>query len=276
MKSLTEIRDSFNLKYSNVNSGDAPGLNDYEISMYLTEAQKQVLDEYYRGTPGRGESFELTERARKALSGLVETMEVLLDASGSTASIPGVSPKFSCVEAFGDSLVARSRWRVLVESVLLRVEDDEGNEIAGDCDNGKVLEVEVASLDTLVVALKNPFRRPDDDHVFRVDTRAGETLVFSAGLLKSRPGRKVKAIYSNAFLRFPSPLILVDLNDFVIANGLGTYDLTIDGMTSPSTLPLPYDDFVLDMIISRAVVLATKDYKENTLGTQATLQVAAE
>ena len=42
----TWIRDRFNLQYNNVFSNQAPGLVDYEISMYLTMAHIEIIDEY--------------------------------------------------------------------------------------------------------------------------------------------------------------------------------------------------------------------------------------
>jgi hypothetical protein len=268
MKGLVEIRDSFNLKYNNINSGGAPGLNDYEISMYLTEAQKQVLDEYYCGTPGKRETFELTERSRVALAGMVETLDVALDTSATTTSLPGLSSLQTCLKLGTTDPVA---WRLLSESVRIEIEP------SSSCNNGRVLNVEPVALDEIVISLKNPFKRPDTDHVFRVDTSIGELLVFGSNVLKTAPGEDdLRVIYTRAFLRFPKPLILVNLEDFVLANLDTSYELTIDGEHLPTELPLPYDDFVLDVIISRAVVLATKDYKENTLAVQAAMQAMVE
>ena len=45
-KDTTWIRDRFNLQYNNIFSNTAPGLVDYEISMYLTMAHIEVIDEY--------------------------------------------------------------------------------------------------------------------------------------------------------------------------------------------------------------------------------------
>ena len=42
----TWVRDRFNLQYNNIFSNQAPGLVDYEISMYLTMAHIEIIDEY--------------------------------------------------------------------------------------------------------------------------------------------------------------------------------------------------------------------------------------
>ena len=68
MRSGDEIRELFNLKYNNLNSSQSPGFNDFEISMLLTNAQREVVDMYYTGYYHRNQSFEIVERVRKNIS----------------------------------------------------------------------------------------------------------------------------------------------------------------------------------------------------------------
>ena len=49
MRTGQEIRDIFNLHYDNIMSAASPGLNDYEISLYLTQAHKEIIYNYYSG-----------------------------------------------------------------------------------------------------------------------------------------------------------------------------------------------------------------------------------
>lgn len=60
----TWVRDRFNLQYNNVFSNQAPGLEDYEITMYLNMAHIEVLDEYCN-------SVDLFEKYRSILSGYI-------------------------------------------------------------------------------------------------------------------------------------------------------------------------------------------------------------
>ena len=71
MRTGDEVREIFNLKYNNINSGVSPGLNDYEISLFLTEAQKEVIENFYSGSM-KGYSFEQMEKIRKNLSVLTK------------------------------------------------------------------------------------------------------------------------------------------------------------------------------------------------------------
>jgi hypothetical protein len=43
----TEFFQEFNLLYNNIDSGIAPGLSKYEISVLLTNAQEELIKDYY-------------------------------------------------------------------------------------------------------------------------------------------------------------------------------------------------------------------------------------
>ena len=75
MRRGDEVREVFNLKYNNLNSGQSPGFNDFEISLLLTDAQRQIVDEYYSGTHMKRQSFESVERVRKNISSITKEIE---------------------------------------------------------------------------------------------------------------------------------------------------------------------------------------------------------
>jgi len=77
MRTGDEFREIFNLKYNNINSGVSPGLNDYEISLYLTEAQKEIIEGFYSGSM-KGFSFEQQEKIRKNLSAITKETKTVL------------------------------------------------------------------------------------------------------------------------------------------------------------------------------------------------------
>ena len=60
----TWVRDRFNLQYNNIFSNQAPGLVDYEISMYLTMAHIEIIDEY-------SANLDLFEKNRSILSAYI-------------------------------------------------------------------------------------------------------------------------------------------------------------------------------------------------------------
>ena len=44
---IKEFSDEFDILYNNINSNQAPGLNDYEKSIFLTKAQEELILSYY-------------------------------------------------------------------------------------------------------------------------------------------------------------------------------------------------------------------------------------
>lgn len=41
-----EMKEAFNVYYNNIDSNVAPGLDDYEISLFLTRAQEDIATDY--------------------------------------------------------------------------------------------------------------------------------------------------------------------------------------------------------------------------------------
>ena len=60
----------FDILYNNISSNQAPGLTEYEKSVFLTQAQEAVILDLYKGT--LGDSFETTEEVTRYLSSLVK------------------------------------------------------------------------------------------------------------------------------------------------------------------------------------------------------------
>lgn len=65
----TWVRDRFNLQYNNIFSNKAPGLEDYEISMFLTMAHIEIIDKY-------SISLDIFEKNRSILSSYIYNKEI--------------------------------------------------------------------------------------------------------------------------------------------------------------------------------------------------------
>lgn len=70
--SNTEFSNQFDILYNNIMSNAAPGLSEYEKSVFLTQAQRDIIIGVYNGREVPGLSFESVEEARRYLSELVE------------------------------------------------------------------------------------------------------------------------------------------------------------------------------------------------------------
>jgi hypothetical protein len=65
--SVGEFSREFDILYNNIMSNAAPGIDDYEKSVFLTKAQEEVVTAIYEG------SFENSERYRESINSLVTT-----------------------------------------------------------------------------------------------------------------------------------------------------------------------------------------------------------
>ena len=66
-----EFSSEFDILYNNIMSNKAPGLDDYEKSFFLTQAQEILVLTYYNGNNSSKDSFEKTEEVRRYLDALV-------------------------------------------------------------------------------------------------------------------------------------------------------------------------------------------------------------
>ncbi len=246
MRSSKEVIEIFNTRYNNINSGVSPGINIYEISLYLTQAQREIIEEYYKGTPNNGESFEKIERVRKNITKIITQKEYNI-----TSSLNPCSNKFYCYTINYGAEV----WRVLWEKVIITSDDK--------CLNNKELKVVPVRHDDLYSVLDNPYKRPSNKKALRLDINNTHEIVSEFQVSK----------YYCRVLEHPKPFIVGDLEEFSTEVGLSDI-LTVEGMSTESLCV--FDNFVEDIIIKRAVELASVDYKEPALQMQMQMNQRAE
>ena len=174
----TEFLNEFNLLYNNAMSNQAPPLNEYEISLFLTEGQEVVVKEYYSGKNAFRDSFERSEEVTRSLSSLVRT-EVLTEE---------YNPEYisDMVETIGSSSylykIPQDVWYIVKESVKF-TED-------AMCGYGSYVDVIPTTHDKVGRIMENPFRG------------------MSNRLLSKYPVHS----YLIRYLVQPSPIVLVNLD----------------------------------------------------------------
>ena len=68
-----EFRNEFDISYNAIASMSAPGIDDYELSLYLTKAQLEIVKNYYVPLSNRKQKgFESTEKRRRDLNQLIK------------------------------------------------------------------------------------------------------------------------------------------------------------------------------------------------------------
>lgn len=217
---LSEFSAEFDILYNNISSNIAPGLTEYEKSVFLTQAQEQLVIEIYSGQY-KGEPFENSEEVREYLKSLIQT-ETLENLTEVRSEFPDTYTHYTV------KLDAQNFWFVILESVIFSGEEP--------CTNGKRVIVQPITYDGYWSIMRNPFRGPNRNRVLRLNI-SGDTVE----LISDHDHEIGK--YTFSFLKKPSPIILED-----IEGG------TIDGSSTATGCKLP--KVLHRTILVRAVNLA--------------------
>jgi len=113
--------------------------------------------------------------------------------------------------------------------------------------------IENTKIDYLSTYLKNPFRKPSKRKIIKVEYSSINFKIYSSEVLLN---------YKIKYIKKYSPIILEDFTDDPELNG----DESIEGLNIQTITELPY--FIHDEIVDKAVIIAIKTTRENTLQSQ--------
>lgn len=219
-----EFENEFDILFNNIMSNQAPGLDSYEKSVFLTQAKEQLFISYYSGKNSNGESFEETEEFRRYLSTHVKT--VVLDPleEHSEIAITDNSEIFQ----LPDDL-----WFITYEFATLA----EGTD---NCASGKRVQVVPVTQDDVYRTMENPFKNAGLRRALRLDIENNRVEIISKYTI---------AKYTVRYLERTKPIILRDLED----------GLSINGYSEETECDLP--EALHRPILNLAVELASAAYK---------------
>lgn len=207
MKNEQEWENGFDLLYQNITSNQAPGLNSYEKSVFLTEAEYAIVIGLYNGTLRN--SFEETEELTSYLATLVNQEDCQV-----AHNAPGLVPSSKVYELPEDLLF------ITLEMCNVSVDG---------CGMKPAIVVPVTQ-DEFWRTYRNPFKRQNGDRVLRLAYGSAESLGNS--LYSSRYSELISdneiGKYTVRYIRKPEPIILCDLED----------GLTIEGESKAKTCKL--------------------------------------
>lgn len=230
----TDFSIEFDLLYNNALSNSAPELNLYEKSLFLTQAQEEIVKEAYSNKK-TGTFFEGTEAIRRRLDEL---------------SIMKVS-------AYDGTLNAQlSSLKISNNSKFFKIEDDVWY-ITYDRINTSASQLYIipVALDQYSLLEGNPFKEPNTKKAWRLNIKN----TVNANNVVEIVTTQTPTSYVYRYLKEPSPIVLVDLSVEYPDQGL-----SINGVTAETNCDLNSEAH--RVILKRAVELATMAYKENTLG----------
>lgn len=227
-KEFSDAFDALLNGYSTqMNFGDSASmggmvLDEYEKSLFLTQAQEQIIVELYTGRNDKTSSFEKTEELRSNLKGLIRTATL----TESDEDFRGIS-KYSKFFILPDDVLF-----ITYEAATL------SDESAG-CRNGTVISVIPVTQDEFDRVMNNPFRQASKRRALRLDNGLDVAEIVTKYDIKD---------YTIRYLSKPTPIVLANLAEVSIDG------VSIDGVDTITECKL--DSAMHRYILERAVALA--------------------
>ena len=251
---VNEMSNQFDVLYNNVTSNQAPGLNEFEKSVFLTKAQNMLLIEYHNNrVDGVGGGFDGSQKRQYDFSSLIKTVALSVYNNSEYAHVD-----------------KRSVLYLFPEDYFLAV-----NETLAD--SSYQYTVIPLSYDEYSRLMMKPYAFPVKRAVWRLFTgyadvnhEQEDTTHHTVAEIIGKPtmeGGKGKEDLSDVsyvlrYVRKPNPIIL---------DNLSTYgeSVTIEGEKTPMGCELPPETH--QEVLERAVTLAKIAWQGGT-ATQAAAQ----
>lgn len=160
-------------------------LDEYEKSLFLTQAQEQIVVELYTGRNTKASSFEETEELRSNLKGLIKTV-----------LIPESEETFNGISKY-------SKFFILPKDVLfITYEAVTISDESAGCKNGSEIPVIPVTQDEFNRVMNNPFRQASKRRALRLDNSLDVAEIVTKYNIKD---------YTIRYLSKPTPIVVADL-----------------------------------------------------------------
>lgn len=251
---LTEFSDLFDVFYNNITSNAAPGLNEYEKSVFLTRGQEEVLKNYFTANSkgnNTGQGYDDSAKRQIDFSMLMKTypctlVTVVPNDPGSLVAPTDPEQSTSTTPTYATTKIdPRSKVYSFPSDIFIIV-----NETLTDTTNNKYFQVIPLRYDEYTRLMSKPYKRPLKNQAWR--------LINSGAVSDGEYNKYVEIIptpdydsqelsYTVRYVRRPLPIILGNLDG-----------MTIEGYEYNSSNPVQceLDPILHEDILQRAVELA--------------------
>lgn len=269
-----EFSYRFDILYNNISNNAAPGLNEYEKSVFLTKAQDEIIKNYFnpRGNKYR-EGFEETEKRKMDFSSLL----VVKNYSAGQA-------KTSDLRKFGGDTFHKKGVIFEWPEDMLFVADE-------TVDTNEAGTLSVVPMDNInyMRLMSKPYQYPTKTQCWRMVHTIPNNYMSPSASSKSFYVELVTsytiASYRLRYVKYPYPIILCTVGDRTtspveVENDLSINGYTfsggeINGVTYGGVKNLPaceLDEYLHEEILQRAVELAKAAYITEDSNVTATMQ----
>lgn len=224
-----EFSNEFDVLYNNIMSNQAPGLDEYEKSVFLTKAQSEIIKNYFNPKGNKyQEGFDESEKRQIDFSTLVKA----------------VKP----TEYSGDSYIKfddRSQLFQMPSDILFVLNETAINIVDGV---RRLINIVPINFDEYSRIMSKPYKQPLKNQGWRLFQSTGGIDFISEVIVKF--GTTIED-YKLRYVRRPKPIILTNLE-------VDYPNVSIDGLTSITECEL--NDNIHTEILQRAVELAKSAY----------------
>ena len=224
-----EFSNEFDVLYNNIMSNQAPGLDEYEKSVFLTKAQSEILKNYFNPKGNKyQEGFDDSEKRQIDFSTLIKAVKPETYSGGSYIK-------------FDD----RSQLFQMPSDILFVLNETAMNTVDG---TKRLINIVPINFDEYSRIMSKPYKQPLKNQGWRLFQSTGGVDFISEVIVKSD---STISDYKLRYVRRPKPIILTNLTD--------TYsNVSIEGLTEVTECEL--DPILHPEILQRAVELAKAAY----------------
>ena len=232
---IQEFSSEFDVQYNNIASNAAPGLDEYEKSVFLTKAQLEIVRNYFNPESNKNkQGFDDSPKRQIDFSSIIKT--------ATPALYTGIYTQFD----------DRSKVYSLPSDLLYII-----NESAAVTANGVTKNISIVPLtfNQYQYYMNKPYKQPLKNQGWRLILNAQNDPILGQGDVIANVAEIIinpnytLSQYKLRYVFRPSPIVLSSL--------VGT-NLSIEGISMPSECQL--DSSIHQEILQRAVELAKSAY----------------
>lgn len=215
----TEFSNEFDVLYNSITSNQAPGLDEYEKSVFLTKAQDEIVKSYFNPRLNKSqEGFDGNEQRQIDFSMITKVADCTKD----TTSIVKLDPRANTVVY----TLAPDIMMILNESVKVTRDKKVGNN--GEIiDEGKEVYLTVIPLDYREYSrlMSKPYKRPAHYQAWRL---LQSNSSYKAEIIIG-PNDEIKS-YTIRYIRRPKAIRLANFDDVTLGGEKTIQDCELDPM----------------------------------------------
>ena len=253
-----EFSDQFDVLYNNITSSQAPGLDEYEKSVFLTKAQDEIVKNYFSEKSNKLQTgFDGSQKRQADFSMLMRSGSAEINSSNK-GEFATVGFKIELPETTDKVFIIINEQVLKIQRTVTTPSVEPGEPTSEPTVNDTLMGVRQIipiSYDEYTRLMSKPYQSPLKRQAWRIfsDGSANTSkrymdIVLTPEDRKYLENGTYNYMYDIRFIKRPRPIILTNISDAV------EQDITIGGESTAQTCEL--DPILHEEILQRAVELA--------------------